>query len=49
LPAASGRAWEIAAEKQIPLRDGFAIENYVNDPQTTPQDQLITEILFPSK
>jgi len=49
LPVVSGRAWEIAAEKQIPLRDGFAIENYVNDPATTPEEQLITEILFPTK
>jgi DNA gyrase inhibitor GyrI len=48
LPEATGRAWRIAAEKKIPLRDGFSIENYVNDPKTTPQEQLITEILFPA-
>ena len=24
------------------------IENYVNDPRTTPEDQLITEILVPT-
>lgn len=48
LPEASGRAWQLADEKKILLRDGFAIENYVNDPNTTPEEQLITEILFPT-
>ena len=48
LPEASGRAWGIADEKKIPLRDDFAIENYANDPRTTPEDQLITEILIPT-
>ncbi len=48
LPEASGRVWQIAAETNIPLRDGFAIENYVNDPQITPADELVTEILVPT-
>lgn len=48
LPEASGRAQNLVAEKHIPLRDGFNIENYVNDPRTTPEDKLITEILFPT-
>jgi DNA gyrase inhibitor GyrI len=48
LPEATGRAWQLAGEKKIPLRDDFNIENYVNDPNTTPQEQLITEILFPT-
>jgi predicted transcriptional regulator YdeE len=48
LPEASGRAWGLAAEKQIPLRDGYAIENYVNDPRTTPEENLTTEILLPT-
>jgi len=26
----------------------FALENYVNDPRTTPEEQLITEILAPT-
>jgi predicted transcriptional regulator YdeE len=47
LPEASGRAWKIVSENKVPLRDDFNIENYVNDPNTTPEDQLITEILFP--
>lgn len=47
LPQASGRTFEIIAEKKVQLRDDFNIENYVNDPRTTPEDQLVTEILFP--
>ena len=48
LPEASGRVFKIVAEKKIPLRDGYNIENYVNDPRTTPEDQLLTEIMFPT-
>jgi effector-binding domain-containing protein len=43
----SGRAFELAGKLGLPLRDDFNIENYVNDPRITPEDQLITEILFP--
>ena len=49
LPEASGRAFHLVHEKKIPLRDDFNIENYVNDPRTTPENQLITEIMFPTK
>lgn len=48
LPAASGRVFEIVAEKKIQMRDDYCIENYANDPRTTPEDQLITEILIPT-
>lgn len=48
LPAASGQVWNIVSEKKIPVRDDYAIENYVNDPNTTPPDQLITQILIPT-
>jgi effector-binding domain-containing protein len=48
LPQASGRVFEIISEKQIPRRDDFCIENYVTDPRTTPEEQLITEILVPT-
>ncbi|HEY1985017.1 MAG TPA: GyrI-like domain-containing protein [Terracidiphilus sp.] len=48
LPAASGKAWNLVAEKNIPLREDFAIENYANDPRTTPADQLVTQILLPT-
>ena len=47
LPEATGRAFQIAAEKQVAPRDGFNIENYLTDPRTTPQEQSVTEILFP--
>lgn len=47
LGPASGRAFELAGLLGLPLRDDFNIENYPNDPRTTPEDQLITEILFP--
>jgi len=47
LGEASGRVWHIVEDKKTPLRNDFNIEHYVNDPKTTPEDQLITEILFP--
>jgi DNA gyrase inhibitor GyrI len=48
LPEACGRVFQIVSETQIPLRDDFCIENYVNDPRTTPEQQLITQILVPT-
>lgn len=48
LPKASGRVWEIVSEANIAVRPDFAIENYVNNPKTTPEEQLITEILVPT-
>lgn len=48
LPAASGTVWKIVAEKNVPLRDDFAIENYMNDPRVTPENQLITHIMIPA-
>lgn len=48
LGEATGRAWSMAAEMKIQIRDDFAIENYVNDPKTTPEEELITEILVPT-
>lgn len=48
LPAASGRVFEIVAEKKIQQRDDYCIENYINDPRSTPEDQLLTEILIPT-
>jgi effector-binding domain-containing protein len=48
LPQASGRVFEIVAEKKIQLRDDYCIENYANDPRTTPEEQLVTEILVPT-
>jgi DNA gyrase inhibitor GyrI len=48
LPEASGRVWTTVADKKIQLRDDFTIENYVNDPKTTPEERLVTEILVPT-
>jgi DNA gyrase inhibitor GyrI len=48
LPAASGQVWNTVADKKISLREDFAIENYLNDPRITPEDQLITQILIPT-
>ena len=48
LPAASGQVWNLVAEKKLPVRDDYAIENYMNDPRVTPEDQLVTQILVPT-
>ncbi len=29
------------------MRDGWCIENYMNDPRITPEKKLITQILIP--
>lgn len=47
LPAASGQVWNMVAEKKLAVRDGFAIESYMNDPRVTPADELVTQILVP--
>jgi DNA gyrase inhibitor GyrI len=48
LPEACGRVFGIVSEKQIQMRDDYCIEHYVNDPRTTPEQQLVTEILIPT-
>jgi len=48
LPEASGRVFQMVSDQRIPLRDDFNIENYVNDPRTTPESDLITQILIPT-
>jgi len=48
LPEASGRVHETVTQRQIQVRDDYCIENYTNDPRTTPEDQLVTEILVPT-
>ncbi len=47
LPEATRCAFEIVAEKKIPLRADFNIEHYLKDSMTTPAEELVTEILFP--
>lgn len=41
------RIFKTLAEKNVDLRPEFCIENYLNDPRTTPEDQLKTELLIP--
>jgi DNA gyrase inhibitor GyrI len=48
LPRASLRTFAIVSEKKIRLREDYNIENYVNDPKVTPQNELVTEILYPT-
>jgi len=48
LPAATGRVFEYVAKNNIMLRMEFCIENYVSDPNTTPEERLVTEILVPT-
>jgi len=48
LPEASGRVFQMVSDQKIPLRDDFNIENYVNDPRTTTESDLITQILIPT-
>lgn len=47
LGPATGRIVEAVREKGLTLRDDFNIEHYVTDPRVTPEDKLITHILFP--
>jgi effector-binding domain-containing protein len=48
LPQASSRVFEIVSKTNMMLRSDFCIENYLNNPRTTPEEKLITEILVPS-
>ena len=48
LPEACGKVFDKVKELQINVRDGFYIENYMNDPRNTPEAELKTEILIPT-
>jgi len=48
LPEASGRVFQIVAGQKIKMRDDFSMENYLNDPRTTPESELITQVLVPT-
>ncbi len=41
------RIFKQLAEAKVTLRPEFCIENYLNDPRTTPEAQLQTELLVP--
>jgi DNA gyrase inhibitor GyrI len=49
LPVATGRVFQVVAEKGIKMREAFCIENYTTDPSVTPADQNVTEILVPTE
>lgn len=49
LPQASGRVFQLIKESNLDRRDDFNIEQYVNDPRTTAEEDLITHILIPTK
>jgi effector-binding domain-containing protein len=49
LQPATAQATKTIRDIGAPLRDDFNIEHYVTDPRTTPEDQLLTHILFPIK
>lgn len=46
--SAFDQVFKTLAEKKIALREEFCMENYLNDPKVTPEDQLQTEILIPA-
>jgi AraC family transcriptional regulator len=41
------RIFRTLSEKRVTLRPEFCIENYLNDPRVTPEDQLQTQLLVP--
>jgi TetR/AcrR family transcriptional regulator, transcriptional repressor for nem operon len=48
LGEATTRAVQTVRERNLSVRDDYSIEHYVTDPKTTPEDELVTEILFPA-
>src|SRR5581483_11797715 len=44
---AFNQVFKTLAEGNVELRPDFCIENYLNDPKVTPEDQLMTELLIP--
>lgn len=43
------KIFQILGDKKIELRDGACIENYISNPEITPEVDLITELLVPVK
>ena len=41
------RIFKTLADQKVELRPEFCIENYLNDPRSTPEEQLQTELLVP--
>jgi effector-binding domain-containing protein len=49
LPMAWARVFDLVVEKKLKVRPSFCIESYVNDSVDTSDDQLVTEILVPTR
>lgn len=45
LPQASGAVWDEVKKQNIKTRNDFNVEHYLNSPDDTPEDRLLTEIL----
>lgn len=48
LPKACGRVFDIVKKEHLETSDNFYLEHYVNDPYTTAEADLKTEILIPT-
>lgn len=48
MPEACGKAMDIVHKEKLDVSDNFFLENYLNDPTTTKEDELKTEILVPT-
>lgn len=48
LPKACSRVFEIVKKSNLETTSNFYLENYVNDPYTTAESELKTEILIPT-
>jgi len=46
--AAFTQIFKTVADKKLKLREEYCIENYLNDPKLTPEDELKTELLLPA-
>jgi AraC family transcriptional regulator len=44
---AFNQIFKTLAESKVELRQEFCIENYLNDPKATPENELLTELLVP--
>lgn len=49
LGPAWGQTIQNSEKQKIPVRDDFFVENYVNDPATTPEEKLVSELMIPTK
>lgn len=47
IPAAFSQVFRILCDNNVTLRQEFCIENYIDDPQTTPENELRTELMVP--